>query len=193
MFRRSVTLMLVLSVAFAGAGFAREVKDYTGTINDFKASSDVKPFFGSAYGYAVFPSIAKGGLGVGAAHGKGQTYVGGGVTGFTSVTNISWGLQAGGQAYSMVIFFEDERAYNEFTSGDFEFGADAGAIAVNASAGASADTAGGGQAGASSGGSGGSMAKTNYHKGMLVFTIGKGGLMYEATISGQKYNWNPVP
>ena len=192
MLRRSLALMVVLTLCLVGTSFAREVKDYTGTINDFKASSDVKPFFDSAYGYAVFPSIAKGGLGVGAAHGKGQVYAGGKVTGFTSVTNISWGLQAGGQAYSMVIFFEDERAFKEFTSGNFAFGADAGAIAVNASAGASADTAGGGQAGASSGGSGGSMAKTNYHKGMLVFTIGKGGLMYEATISGQKYNYTPL-
>ena len=192
MIRRSLAVMVVLSIAFAGAGLAREVKDYTGAINDFKESSDVRPFFDTAYGYAVFPSIGKGGLGIGAAHGKGQTYVGGEVTGFTSVTNISWGLQAGGQAYSMVIFFQDERAYKEFTSGEFEFGADAAAIAVNASAGASADTTGGGQASASSGGSGGSMASTAYHKGMLVFTIGKGGLMYEATISGQKYKWDPV-
>lgn len=192
MIRRSLAVMVVLSIAFAGAGLAREVKDYTGAINDFKESSDVRPFFDTAYGYAVFPSIGKGGLGIGAAHGKGQTYVGGEVTGFTSVTNISWGLQAGGQAYSMVIFFQDERAYKEFTSGEFEFGADAAAIAVNASAGASADTTGGGQASASSGGSGGSMASTDYHKGMLVFTIGKGGLMYEATISGQKYKWDPV-
>lgn len=192
MIRRSLAVMVVLSIAFAGAGLAREVKDYTGAINDFKESSDVRPFFDTAYGYAVFPSIGKGGLGIGAAHGKGQTYVGGEVTGFTSVTNISWGLQAGGQAYSMVIFFQDERAYKEFTSGEFEFGADAAAIAVNASAGASADTTGGGQASASSGGSGGSMASTGYHKGMLVFTIGKGGLMYEATISGQKYKWDPV-
>jgi lipid-binding SYLF domain-containing protein len=185
--------MVILSLTLVGIGTAREVKDYTGTINDFKESSDVAPFFNTAYGYAVFPSIAKGGLGIGAAHGNGQVYAGGEVTGFTSVTNISWGLQAGGQAYSMVIFFQDERAFKEFTSGNFEFGADAAAIAVNASAGASADTTGGGQAGASSGGSGGSMAKTNYHKGMLIFTIGKGGLMYEATISGQKYKYNPLP
>jgi hypothetical protein len=175
MIRRALAVMVVLTLALVGASSAREVKDYTGTINDFKASSDVRPFFDTAYGYALFPNIAKGGLGVGAAHGKGQVYVGGKVTGFTGVTNISWGLQAGGQAYSMAIFFEDERAYK-----------------VNASAGASADTTGGGQAGASSGGSGGSMAKTNYHKGMLVFTIGKGGLMYEATISGQKYKFTPL-
>lgn len=191
MFRRSLVVMTVLNLTLVGTGFAREVEDYSDTINDFKQSSDVRPFFDSAYGYAVFPTIGKGGLGVGAAHGKGQVYAQGEVTGFTSVTNISWGLQAGGQAYSMVVFFEDERAFRDFTSGDFEFGADAGAIAVQSSASASAGSEGA-QAGASSGGSGGSMATTDYHKGMLVFTIGKGGLMYEATISGQKYKYNPL-
>jgi len=191
MFRRSLVLMTVLNLTLVGTGFAREVEDYSDTINDFKQSSDVRPFFDSAYGYAVFPTIGKGGLGVGAAHGKGQVYAQGEVTGFTSVTNISWGLQAGGQAYSMVVFFEDERAFKDFTSGNFEFGADAGAIAIESSASASAGSEGA-QAGASSGGSGGSMATTDYHKGMLVFTIGKGGLMYEATISGQKYKYNPL-
>ena len=191
MLRRSLVLMIVLNLTLVGAGFAREVEDYSSTINDFKQSSDVRPFFDTAYGYAVFPTIGKGGLGIGAAHGKGQVYAQGEVTGFTSVTNISWGLQAGGQAYSMVVFFEDERAFGDFTSGDFEFGADAGAIAVQSSASASAGSEGA-QAGASSGGSGGSMATTDYHKGMLVFTIGKGGLMYEATISGQKYKYNPL-
>ena len=191
MLRRSLVLMIVLNLTLVGAGFAREVEDYSSTINDFKQSSDVRPFFDTAYGYAVFPTIGKGGLGIGAAHGKGQVYAQGEVTGFTSVTNISWGLQAGGQAYSMVVFFEDERAFKDFTSGNFEFGADAGAVAIQSGASASAGSEGA-QAGASSGGSGGSMATTDYHKGMLVFTIGKGGLMYEATISGQKYKYNPL-
>ncbi|MGB5551072.1 MAG: lipid-binding SYLF domain-containing protein, partial [Thermoanaerobaculia bacterium] len=170
---------------------AREVQDYSSTINNFKQSSDVAPFFDSAYGYAVFPTIGKGGLGIGAAHGKGQVYAGGKVTGFSSLSDISIGFQAGGQAYSQVVFFEDERAFSDFTSGNFEFGAQASAIAVQASASAEAGSEGA-QAGASSGGSGGSMASTKYYKGMLVFTIGKGGLMYEATISGQKYTYDPL-
>lgn len=191
MLRRSLVLMVVLTLALVGTSFAREVQDYSSTIDNFKQSSDVRPFFDSAYGYAVFPTIGKGGLGVGAAHGKGQVYVEDKVVGFTSLSDVSIGFQAGGQAYSQVVFFEDERAYRDFTSGNFEFGAQASAIAVQASASAEAGSEGA-QAGASSGGSGGSQATTDYYKGMLVFTIGKGGLMYEAAISGQKYKYTPL-
>jgi len=192
MLRRSLILMIVLTLTLVSAGFAREVQDYSSTIDNFKQSSDVAPFFDSAYGYAVFPTIGKGGLGIGASHGKGQVYVGGKVTGFTSLSDVSIGFQAGGQAYSQVVFFEDERAYKDFTSGNFEFGAEASAIAVQASVEATA-TSEGAAAGASSGGSGGSQASTNYYKGMLVFTIGKGGLMYQAAIKGQKYTYSPLP
>ena len=191
MLRRSLAFMIVLTLTLVGAGYARDVQDYSSTIDNFKQSSDVGPFFDSAYGYAVFPTIGKGGLGVGASHGKGQVYVGGKVVGFTSLSDVSIGFQAGGQAYSQVVFFEDERAYTDFTSGNFEFGAQASAIAVQASATAEAGSEGA-QAGASSGGSGGSQASINYYKGMLVFVIGKGGLMYEAAISGQKYKFNPL-
>ena len=113
------------------------------------------------------------------------------MVGFTSLSDISIGLQAGGQAYSQMVFFEDERAYTDFASGNFEFDAKAEAIAITASAGASAGSEGAG-AGASTGGSGGSQAGTSYYKGMLVFVIGKGGLMYQAAIAGQKYSFNPV-
>lgn len=191
MLRRSLILIIVLTLTLVGTSFARDVQDYSSTIENFKDSSDVAPFFDSAYGYAVFPTIGKGGLGIGAAHGKGQVYAGGKVTGFTSLSDVSIGFQAGGQAYSQVVFFEDERAFSDFTSGNFEFGAQASAIAVQSSASAEAGSEGA-QAGASSGGSGGSMASTEYYKGMLVFTIGKGGLMYEATISGQKYKYDPL-
>lgn len=190
--RSKLVSILVLTLLVAGAGWAaREVEDYSQTINDFKKSSDVAPFFDTAYGYAVFPNIGKAGLGIGGSHGKGQVYKEGEVTGFTALTHLSVGFQAGGQAYSQVVFFEDERAYSDFTSGNFEFDASASAIAVSASAGASASTEGSG-AGASTGGSGGSHATAGYHKGMLVFVIGKGGLMYEAAIGGQKYSFKPV-
>ena len=191
MLRRTLTLIVVLTLALAGASLAREVQDYSSTIDNFKQSSDVRPFFDTAYGYALFPTIGKGGLGIGASHGKGQVYVGGKVVGFTSLSDVSIGFQAGGQAYSQVVFFEDARAFEDFTSGNFEFGAEASAIAVQASAGATA-TSEGATAGASSGGSGGSQASTSYYKGMLVFTLGKGGLMYEAAIKGQKYNYTPL-
>lgn len=190
--RRSLVLGVILVLCFAATGWAKRTQeDYDKTIEIFKNVSGVAPFFDRAYGYAVFPSIGKGGLGIGAAHGKGQVWAGGKVTGYSNLTDISIGLQAGGQAYRQVIFFQDRRAYEEFTSGSFEFDAGAGAIAVTASADASAGTQGAG-ASASPGGATGSAAGHSYHKGLLVFTIGTGGLMYEATIAGQKYNFKPV-
>lgn len=192
MHRSRIAVIVALTLLVAGAGWAaREVEDYSETINNFKKSSDVAPYFDTAYGYAVFPNIGKAGLGVGGSHGKGQVYRQGEVTGFSSLTHLSIGFQAGGQAYSQIVFFEDERAFNDFTSGNFEFDATASAIAISASAGASTSTEGTG-AGASTGGSGGSHATIGYHKGMLVFVIGKGGLMYEAAIGGQKYSFKPV-
>jgi len=105
------------------------------------------------------------------------------------MTQVTVGLQAGGQAYSQIIFFEDERAFNEFTNGNFEFSADANAVAITAAAGASATTTGS-SAGAS-GGAKDATTKGKYHKGMAIFTIVKGGAMYQATLGGQKYKYKP--
>ena len=194
MFKNKLVIIALaaLLIAVPAAAKKRTVKDYSKTIEDFKTIEAVAPFFGSAHGYAVFPTIGKGGLGVGASHGKGQVYRGGSVIGFTSTTDISIGLQAGGQAYSMIIFFQNADALDEFTSGNFEFGASAEAIAVQAKAEAGASTEG---AGASA-----STAKTTekattvagYQNGMAIFTMAKGGLMYAATIKGQKYTYKPV-
>lgn len=184
-------LLCLLLASFTWAD--KKVEDYSGTINNFKQISSVEPFFANSYGYAVFPTIGKGGLGIGGAHGKGQVYRGGKVTGFTSMTDISIGLQAGGQAYSQIVFFENQKAYDNFTSGNFEFGATAGAVAVTASAQAQTGTGSGTSAGASaSSNKGGKQADAGYSDGILVFVLGKGGLMYEATISGQKYGFDPI-
>lgn len=110
------------------------------------------------------------------------------MTGEASLVKLSIGWQAGGQAYSQMIFFEDKRAYDEFTSGSFEFDATASAVAITAGAQASAGTEGA-SAGASAGPATGKQAKASYHKGMSVFVHAKGGLMYEATIGGQKFSF----
>jgi lipid-binding SYLF domain-containing protein len=106
------------------------------------------------------------------------------------MTQLSVGFQAGGQAYSQMVFFEDKRALDEFTNGNFEFDAGVSAVAITAAAGGSAGTEG-----ASAGASGGKKdAKTvgsSYYKGMAVFTIVKGGLMYQATVAGQKFSYEP--
>ena len=170
---------------------AQAAEDYSATIKVFKGSPVVQPFFNSAYGYAVFPTIGKGGIGIGGAHGDGQVYRGGNVTGKTSMTQLTIGLQLGGQAFSQIIFFEDERAYKDFTSGNFEFGAQASAVAITAGAQAQAGTTGTG-AGASGGSGDAGKQKAAYHKGMAVFTHAKGGLMYEASLGGQKFSFEPV-
>jgi lipid-binding SYLF domain-containing protein len=163
---------------------------FTDTIDIYKKSEAVQPFFKNAYGYAVFPTIGKAGIGIGGSYGTGQVYKGGKVTGEVSVIKGSIGFQLGAQAFSQMIFFEDKRAYDEFTSGNFEFDATASAVAITAGAQAKAGTEGA-SAGASAGPATGKQAKTNYHKGMVVFTHAKGGLMYEASIGGQKFKFKP--
>ena len=154
------------------------------TLGDFMESDAVQPFLASNYGFAIFPTIGKAGIGVGGARGKGWVFKGHESTGVTSMTQITIGFQLGGQAYSQVIFFEDQRAYDSFTSGNFEFGAQASAVAITAGANASASTAGGTSAAA-----GNSQTKANYSMGMAVFTRAKGGLMYEASLGGQKFSF----
>lgn len=170
----------------------REVKDYSKTISDFKKISVVAPFFSSAYGYAVFPSIGEGGLGIGASHGKGQVYRGGKVIGFTSTSDISIGAQAGGKAYSQIIFFQNADALNRFTKGNFEFAASASAIAVQATAEAEASTEGATASASGTKTGEKAAAGAKYQNGMAIFTMAKGGLMYAATIAGQKYSYQPV-
>ena len=163
---------------------------YSDTIGLFKNAGASAAFFGSSYGYAVFPTIGKGGLLVGAAHGTGHVYRKGKYVGDTSMTQLSVGLQAGGQAYSEIIFFEDQRAFNEFTSGSFTFSGDVSAVAITAGASASAGT-GGSTAGAS-GAKKDATTAGNYQKGVAVFTIAKGGLMYQAAVAGQKFSYQAL-
>lgn len=180
----SLTAMLMFSIPAMADNYAE-------TIDVFKKAEAVQPFFKNSYGYAVFPTIGKAGFVVGGAYGKGQVYRHGVVTGEASLVKVSVGFQAGGQAFSEIIFFEDERAYNEFTSGEFEFDAAASAVAITAGVQAKAGTQGA-TAGASAGPATGTQLKANYHNGMAVFVHAKGGLMYEASIGGQKFNFTPT-
>lgn len=160
------------------------------TIEIFKNAGQSATFFDKSYGYAVFPTIAKGGLVVGGAGGKGQVYVSGKHVGNAEFGQVTVGLQAGGQAYSMIVFFEDERAFREFTSGSFKFGAGASAVAITAGASAEASTTG-----SSAGASAGRRDATTvggYQKGMATFTVAKGGLMYEASIAGGAFTYEPL-
>jgi len=138
----------------------------------------------------VFPTIGKAGLGVGGAHGSGHVYMGGHRIGRTTVTQLSFGMQAGGEAFSQIIFFEDKRALDNFTTGKFEFGADVSAVAITAAASVDAGTTGADVA--ASGGKHDATAASEYHNGFAVFTIAKGGLMYEAAVTGEKFSYTPA-
>jgi lipid-binding SYLF domain-containing protein len=182
------SIVAALAIGFTSIPLAH-ADSYDNTVSTFKAAGKSGTFFSKAYAYAVFPTVGDAGFIVGAAHGKGRVYVGGTLTGDSSMTLVSAGFQAGAKAYSEIIFFEDKRALDTFESGSFEFGADASAIAITVGA-----DAGVGTSGVSTGASGDSSnANTggSYHNGMAVFTVAKGGLMYAATISGQKFTYTP--
>ncbi|HEV7446485.1 MAG TPA: lipid-binding SYLF domain-containing protein [Steroidobacteraceae bacterium] len=186
---KSIRMVLAMVAMLAITSVASANK-YPDTIALFKNAGESATFFDSCYGYAVFPTIGKGGLIVGAAHGKGHVYEKGKYRGNTAVTQLSVGFQAGGQAYSEIIFFEDKRALDEFIKGNFEFEADASAVAITAAASGTAGTTGA-SAGASGGKRDATTAGGSYYKGMKVFTIVKGGAMYEASLAGQKFTFEP--
>jgi lipid-binding SYLF domain-containing protein len=176
-------------IALAIVGGPACADEYGATVDSFKAAGQSASFFSKSYGYAVFPTVGKGGFVVGAAHGTGHVYARGKYVGDASMTQVSVGFQAGGEAYSEIIFFEDKRSFDEFTSGSFEFSADANAVVITAAASGTAGTSG-----ATGSASAGDKAATagRYYKGMAVFTIAKGGLMYQATIGGQKFSYKAL-
>ena len=179
-------LLITVSILSGSAALADA---YSDTDALFKSAGESAAFFNDCYGYAVFPTIGKGGLVVGGAHGKGRVYEHGKYVGDTSMTQLSVGLQAGGQAYSMIIFFQDQRAFEEFTREGFEFGADVSAVAITAAASGQLGTTG-----ASAGASEGKKDATTageYYKGLAVFTIAKGGAMVQAAVAGQKFTYKP--
>ena len=183
-------LVLSLLTFFGQAAWAASDSD---AVDSFRKAGESGAFFNNSYGYAIFPTIGKGGLGIGGAHGSGSVYAGGKKVGTSKMTQVTIGFQWGGQAFSQIIFFEDERAFKSFTSGNFEFSAQASAVAITAGVSAEANT-GGGTSGSASGGSKNATttSRSGYRKGMAIFTIAKGGLMYEAAIGGQKYSYKPL-
>ena len=130
-----------------------------------ESDASMQRYFDAAAGYVVIPTVGKAGIGIGGARGKGLLYEGGEPTANVTMTQLSIGLQWGGQAYSEFVFFEDEKALDNFKKGNYELGAQASAVAITA--GASVDA--------------------GYESGVAIFTLAKGGLMYEAAVGGQKF------
>ncbi|TLD43565.1 MAG: hypothetical protein JETT_0196 [Candidatus Jettenia ecosi] len=129
----------------------------------------LKVYFEKAYGYAIFPTVTKGGAGIGAAHGKGEVYEQGTMIGTASLVQVTLGVQLGGQLYSEIVFFKDKETLEDFKKGNLRLGARASAVA--AADGVSLDA--------------------DYNNGVAIFTLTKNGLMYEASVGGQRFKFKP--
>ena len=145
-----------------------EHQEVLNTIRDVKKYDPaIQRFFDNSVGYAVLPSVGKGGAGIGAAYGNGELLMGGKAKGKISMTQVTIGLQLGGQSYSEIIFFETQAALDGFRHGDFAFAAQTSAVALKS----------------------GSSENADYRDGVVVFTVAKGGLMAEASVGGQKFSY----
>ena len=163
-------LFAVSQNAFAAderAELDQEVQDAIALLN--KTDTSLAKLFASSVGYAIFPKVAKGGLGIGAARGKGQLFEKGKMTGEAWLTQVTIGLQVGGQVYTEVIFFENETTLNSFKEEDFKFSAQVSAVAAAE----------------------GSAKNAKFEHGVAVFTLAKSGLMVEASAGGQKFEFKP--
>jgi lipid-binding SYLF domain-containing protein len=134
-----------------------------------KTDGLMQSLFDNSAGYVIFPNVGKGGIGVGGAAGNGIVFQDGKPIGSAKMKQVSVGFQFGGQAYREVIFFENSDALNRFKQNKFEFSAQASAVAATA----------------------GASTNVKYRDGVMVFTQQKGGLMYEASIGGQKFSYTP--
>lgn len=186
---RWVQFAFVLAMIVLGS--SAQADAFQETIDIFKDAGESATFFDRSYGYAVFPTVGRAGVGIGGARGTGRVFVRGEHVGDSTMTQLTVGLQLGAQGYRMIVFLEDERAFKEFTSGSFAFGAQAKAVAITAGASARASTAG--SAAGASGGQRDATTVGGFNRGMATFTVARGGLMYEASIGGARFSYTPVP
>jgi lipid-binding SYLF domain-containing protein len=168
-------ILVLVAIALFNSGFAQLTSRDKKVIEDAKQAKTefiradrlIKNLFDNAYGYAVFPNVGKGGIGIGGAAGNGAVYQKGKLVGLAKMSQITIGFQWGGQAYREVIFFEDEESMTRFKENRVELSAQASAIALTE----------------------GVSANVKYKNGVMIFTQAKGGLMYEASVGGQKFKF----
>jgi lipid-binding SYLF domain-containing protein len=177
---------ILLMFAGTSAYAAATEEECRASYDKFKDLGDVPQMLAETYGFAVLPTIGKGGIGIGGAGGTGCVFKGQEHTGNISMGQVTVGFQLGGQAYSQLILFKNSDAYNDFVKGQFEFGADATAVALTYGAQAGATTKG------ASASAGDTKGAGSWKRGMAVYTIAGGGLMYEASIGGQKFKFKPL-
>ena len=151
---------------------ADHVMDANRTAGIYKSTdAGLASFFEKAVGYAVFPGVGKGAAGVGGAHGTGILFERGKASGKATLNQVTVGLQLGGQNYSEIIFFENAKALSEFKGSTFAFSAQASAVALKS----------------------GASTNAPYRNGVAVFTATRAGLMFEASVGGQKFSFEPFP
>ena len=168
--RKTLASTAVLLAILIPAGALAQSAD-SSVMTKFKEKDPgMAKVFADAYGYVIFPTVGKGAIGIGGARGKGDVFERGKRIGRSTLTQVTVGFQLGGQAYSEVIFFKDKTALDDFKRGNFEFDAQVSAIALTARA--SRDLA--------------------YNRGVAIVTMAKGGLMYEASVGGQKFSYKPA-
>ncbi len=164
-----ILLVALMAISPLMASESKPDKAYETAIKKFKDSKQTRRFFDDSYGYAIFETVGKGGFGIGGAHGKGRVYADGKYIADTSLSQVTIGFQLGGQAFSQIMFFKNKNALSTFKTGKFQLGAQASAVAITAGIGANAD----------------------YDQGIAIFTLAKGGLMYEASVGGQTFDYTP--
>jgi lipid-binding SYLF domain-containing protein len=174
-FHRSVLLLFALTTFFAATVHAQDAKQQRLIDDAEKAKSSfiesdkfMQHMFNNAYGYAILPNVGKGAAGIGGAAGSGIVYEQGKMIGSVKMKQLTVGLQVGGQAFREVIFFEDKATLDRFKTNEFEFSAQTSAAAVKAE----------------------NYSDAEYTDGVIVFTQKKTGLMYDASIGGQKFNYD---
>ena len=171
--RVSVFIAALLSSVslFAQDSKARKlISDCSVARSEFiKTDALMKNLFDHSAGYVIFPNVGKGAIGIGGAAGNGIVFQNGRAIGSAKMKQVSVGFQFGGQAYREVIFFENASALDRFKQDNFEFAAQASAVAVTK----------------------GASVNVKYREGVMVFTQKKGGLMYEASVGGQKFDFSP--
>jgi lipid-binding SYLF domain-containing protein len=165
---------LIFLISFPASALAgwdpNEAKEAQEAIAAFKATDpELESFFDKAHGYAVFPSVGKAGMGIGGAYGKGIVYARGKEIGRTTLKQLSMGFEFGGENYREIIFFQDEKTLDDFKEGNYELGAQATAVALKKGAAKNAD----------------------FDQGVAVFTQTKGGLMFDVSVGGQKFTFEP--
>lgn len=171
---KSITMILLLFVAFGSYAQSSDQKIMADAEQAkqkmLERDQSLEKFFDNASGYAIFPNIGEGGLIVGAASGKGVVYENGAVVGIADMKKVDVGAQIGGQALAEVIFFETEEALNEFKADKYAFSAEVSAVALET----------------------GASTNSNYNDGVVVFTMPKAGMMADASIGGQKFEFSPL-